>query len=706
MRKLVRQARDADIPEHLRVTPIKVTPATVVQWIKPEKPSALEERCMALLKAGDYEIFDEKIANVLDEAREIFIRSGVTSMLRSGDLIVGLYTANGDLANASAGTYLHCVTATLPVKYVMQEYYADPTVGVRDGDIFYANEARFGGIHNCDQMAMMPVFHDGELIAWTCALAHQPETGACEPGGMPLSARSRNDEGMRLTPIKIGENFQIRKDVLNMMENFIGRAPRMQAVDTRARVTGADRLRVRIVDLARDKGNDFVRGLLRRLVVVAEKAARQRIARWNDGVYRSTIFIDTIGREPALVRGVLPAEKKGDSIVMDFEGSSPENDSSYNCYPHIAAAHAAIYIYAYPFHDLPVSNGTLAAFEWKAPPGCVFNAGSDAAISNSPTLNSVIMSLTPQVFARMMFDSPDRIQIGAPNSNAGSAIIFAGVNQYGVPVAELESTTLNTEGQGARSDMDGVHAYGFPWCHAGRSPDAEDSETEYQFLRLFLNLREDSGGFGTFQGGAATETALVPYHVPFFFWQGLGKSSAITCATGLFGGYPSSSCPGIWVRNTDLFEKMKRGDADLPKNAVELATERTLTGDDVCENINRPTRIGVNGDVIVQFAAGGGGYGDVLLRAPVSVVADVRAGLVSRWTAENVYGVRSDPESLLVDEEATKAARDEERTRRLARAKPWAEFERAWSQQKPDADALKHFGTWPEGIRETPLIRI
>jgi acetophenone carboxylase len=695
-----------EVPEHLRVRPLTVTPSSVVGWIKPEAPSALEKRCMELLKPGDYEIFDEKIANFLDEAREIFIRSGVTSMLRSGDLIVGLYTANGDLANASAGTYLHCVTATLPVKYIMQEFYADPTVGVREGDIFYANEARFGGIHNCDQMAMMPVFHDGELIAWTAALAHQPETGAVEPGGMPLSARSRNDEGMKLTPIKIGENFKIRADMLRMMENFIGRAPRMQAVDTRARVTGADRLRVRIVELAVEKGNDFVRGLLRRLVVEAEQAARRRISTWNDGVYRSTIFIDTIGREPALVRGVLTATKRGDSIIMDFTGSSPENDSPYNCYPHIAAAHAAIYIYAYPFSDLPVSNGTLAAFEWRVPEGCLFNAGADAAISNSPTVNSLVMSLTPQVFARMMFDSPDRIQIGAPNSNNGSAIIFAGLNQYGIPVAELEATTLNTEGQGARTDMDGVHAYGFPWAHAGRSPDGEDTETEYQFLRLFFNLREDSGGFGKFQGGAGTETALVPYHVPYFFWQGLGKSSAISCSAGLFGGYPSSACPGIWVRNTNLFEKMNRGDADLPANAVQLATARTIRGDYVFENINRPTRVGMNGDVVVQFAAGGGGYGDVLLRDPAAVMADVRAGLISRWTAENVYAVRFDAETLRLDEEATQRARDEERRRRLARGKTWDAFHAEWSALRPDADALKHFGSWPDGIRETPLVRI
>src|SRR5215218_4462538 len=172
-----------EVPDHLRVRAIDVTPATIVQWVKPEPVSALEERCMTLLDPGDVEIYTEKLANFLDEAREIFIRSGVTSMLRSGDLIVAVYTANGDMVHASAGTYLHCVTAMLPVKFVMSRYYADPSVGVHDGDIFYANEARFGGIHNPDQMAFMPVFNNGDLIAWTAALSHQPETAAIEPGG-------------------------------------------------------------------------------------------------------------------------------------------------------------------------------------------------------------------------------------------------------------------------------------------------------------------------------------------------------------------------------------------------------------------------------------------------------------------------------------------------------------------------------------------
>ena len=110
-----------EIPEHFRVTPIEISPSTMVQWLKPEPISPLEQRGMDSLTPGDYEIYDEKLKNILDESREIFVRSGVTNLLTAGDLIVAVYTANGDLANASAGTYLHCVTGCLPVKYVMSQ---------------------------------------------------------------------------------------------------------------------------------------------------------------------------------------------------------------------------------------------------------------------------------------------------------------------------------------------------------------------------------------------------------------------------------------------------------------------------------------------------------------------------------------------------------------------------------------------------------
>src|SRR5699024_9602196 len=141
--------------------------------------------------------------------------------------------------------------------------------------------------HNPDQVAVMPIFHEGEIVAWSATAVHQPETGAIEPGGMPVSARSRADEGMKLPPIKLGENYAIKQDLLNMMENMVHRAPRMQVVDTKARVAACDRLRIRVQELIEKKGVKLVTGVMRRMLEVAEEGARKRIASWQDGTYRS-----------------------------------------------------------------------------------------------------------------------------------------------------------------------------------------------------------------------------------------------------------------------------------------------------------------------------------------------------------------------------------------------------------------------------------
>ena len=152
---------------------------------------------------------------------------------------------------------------------------------------------------------------------------------ASEPGGEVTTARSRHDEGMKLTPIKIGENYQLRDDLLKMMENFISRAPRMQVTDVRARVSGADRVRMRLEQLATKRGPRFLQGLFRKMIDETAEGARTRIREWNDGIYRHVVFLDTTGFDAGLIRVPLALMKKGDTITIDLTGTSPEHEGSF-----------------------------------------------------------------------------------------------------------------------------------------------------------------------------------------------------------------------------------------------------------------------------------------------------------------------------------------------------------------------------------------
>ena len=243
------------------------TLAEKLEWLKPAPATPYERECAAKVPQGDYEIGVQVTNDILDEAMEVFVRASRSYFGVSGDSMVAIFAANGDLINGSCGTYLHAIIQPIIIKFIQKYYRENP--GIRDGDIWYTNDALYGGIHNPDQVALMPVFYKGQLLAWASAALHTTETGAIEPGGMPVSAKNRFEEGLNLPPIKIAENFEIRNDFLEMYSAYGMRAPAMFISDLRARCTTADRVRIRMIELVEKRGAEFVTGLMRKMLDTA-----------------------------------------------------------------------------------------------------------------------------------------------------------------------------------------------------------------------------------------------------------------------------------------------------------------------------------------------------------------------------------------------------------------------------------------------------
>ena len=460
--------------------------------LKVTEPSPYERTCADQLTPGDYEIAVQRTADVLDEGYEIFMRSSRSSMGVAGDSIVAMFNASGDLVNASAGTYLHAVIPPIVIKYILARHAENP--GIHDGDIWYTNDALYGGIHNPDQVAIMPVFFEGELVAWTAALSHTTETGAVEPGGMPLTAKARFEEGMNLPPMRVGTNFRINHDVLEMFAAFGIRAEANVTVDMRARATTADRVRVRLLEMFQREGKDFVIGLMRRMLDEAEAGARRRIADWADGTYRAVTFSDAAGLAGGLMRNCsMTMIKRGDHLLFDFTGTSPETPSSYNAHPQAVIGHMANYIYEYVFHDLPVSSATFQPIDFVFPPNSMLSPDARAATSCSVMAATGAMSAVANCVSRARFGSDEWRQVAASQGNGGNAIVLAGMSQWGAMFADMIAYPINTEGQGARATSDGMDAYGFPWCAFGRAPDVESMENESHDHPVQLALEGQRG---------------------------------------------------------------------------------------------------------------------------------------------------------------------------------------------------------------------
>ena len=69
-----------------------------------------------------------------------------------------------------------------------------PLAEMREGDVFFHNDVyeSEGGIgHLPDLCVTVPVFHEGEVVAFVQAFGHHDDIGGAVPGSMPSNARTR-----------------------------------------------------------------------------------------------------------------------------------------------------------------------------------------------------------------------------------------------------------------------------------------------------------------------------------------------------------------------------------------------------------------------------------------------------------------------------------------------------------------------------------
>ncbi|TAK28870.1 MAG: hypothetical protein EPO21_21805 [Chloroflexota bacterium] len=670
----------------------------IVNWYKMEPASTRQQECMRKLAPGDYEVYSRKLELICAEGRETFIRMGVSALAETGDLAAALHTAEGDVGACAISLAMHLPVAQNGIKYILKYFRDDPTVGIRPGDMFYFNDGRYGGVHSADQILVMPIFYRDELIGWVSMGSHEKEVGANEPGGHSFTATNIYVDGMQLAPIKVGENYRLRTDLLEMMANMI-RTPRTQVLDVKAREAACEVLIRRVLAIAEAQGPGLFIGVMRRMIEESAEAARRKLCSLNDGIYRQPIFYDTCGYEKdGLLRAMITVRKEGDHATIDFTGSSPRVvGGNFNSYPHTMLALTACYFFQYLFSELKPNIGLFAPFDYVIPKGCIFDADSDDATSRGIGTTVYAKEGVHVCFEKMLFDSEwGKNLVGAW---AMPGVLFAGgLNQYGERFVLMEMGIGNGCAPGGRRQMDGLDLCGFPYGYTGEYPDTEHEELGVPLVALYRGKwSSNSFGMGKHRGGRGIQAGFLVHNTSSIMGGAPGCSWRFQVVPGLFGGYPANPINPIVLKNSDLKERLEEGSSDVPFGIVDVI-EAVKTGKITGELVNifpggmQTLR---EGDLISNYSQGGPGYGDVLDRPAELVVKDVRDSSLSAWHAQNVFKVAYDPQSFEVDEEETARLRAEERQARKQRGKPYDEFEREWLAKKPKNELLKYWGAWP-----------
>jgi len=341
----------------------------------------------------------------------------------------------------------------------------------RLGQVWALNDPYTGGTHLPD-ITLVSRTEAGFAVT----RAHHADVGGREPGSMPADSRTLAEEGVVVPPTLLEDDALAR--LVAQMRN-----PDERRGDLRAQLAAHRLAEQRVAELCAARGKQTIAAAMDELYAYSERVMRAGIAELPDGRYEATDVLEPIAGALELRAAVTIA---GDSIAIDFAGTSPQHDGNLNCPLSVARSACFYVVRVLVAPDVPASGGAFAPVNVTAPHGCLVNARPPAAVAaGNVETSSRIVDVVMRAFGEAI-DVPAQGQ-GTMNN---------------VTLGNDRFTYYETigGGQGACPGADGPSGVHVAMSNTLSTP-VEALELQYPLRVERYGLRLGSGGAGARRGG-------------------------------------------------------------------------------------------------------------------------------------------------------------------------------------------------------------
>lgn len=491
----------------------------------------------------------------------------------------------------------------------------------RPGDVAFTNDPYSGHVatHAPDTHLWKPVFHEGEIIAWTGGHIHNTDMGGAVPASLSRALTEIHQEGIRFPPMKLVREGVFDDTILRIMTTNV-RKPDLNLGDIKALVGALNTGERKILAMVKKFGKQaFLEGA-EALLDHAEAQARSILRSMPDGTWEFVDYADEDSVEANPCRLKLTLTIRGDEAVLDFTGSDPQLGSSLNVPsggdPRHTMLLVGVYYVLYTLNpNILLNTGLTRPFTCIAPKGSVLNPVHPAAVGMRSLTCARLRSVIFGAFSQAV---PERLP-AAPAGNNCIVNVMTTDERTGRTVLAAVNPVVG--GGGGMPHRDGTNGSGADAAYLKNTP-IEITETEVPIEFLRYGLARDSGGAGRWRGGLATEMAFRVF-APGSRITARNRDRSFFRPWGVLGGRA----------------------AGLSDMVLNPGTDRYLRLGNIDTAVLQP------GDVLEIRSAGGGGRGNPLERETWRVARDVERGYVSVEAAERDYGVVIS--GGVIDEEAT-----------------------------------------------------
>ena len=559
-----------------------------------------------------------------EEMKTILMRTAYNMIIYEAlDFTVGLFDVEGNTLSIGIGLPMFIRGMAETVKAKIRHY---GLAEMKPGDILLTNDAYITGSHLNHMTFTVPIFHDGDVVGFSCCMAHWPDVG----GTLHGLTTDIYAEGLQMPIVKAYRGGEPNEDIFDIIRMNV-RLPDRAMGDLRAQIAAVKAGEKRFLEMLVKYGRDQVLASFVAIMDQSEAIARARVREIPDGVYEAEAFMDDDGvsigkRIPIRVR----VEVAGDRMKIDLSEVAAQVAGFYNSgeTAGLSCCQVAFKCLTSPL-DLPINDGQFRAIDVVLPPGKVVSAVRPSAMRMwmlfpMTVIDTIFKALAPALPEKVIAGHHADLVITRtsgrrPHDN--SLFLFSG---------------LIGGGWGAKYNSDGM--CGTVAINDGdthNSP-AEQIEAKFPLLVERYALRQDSGGAGQFRGGLGVEQVIQARSQIRFHAQ----MDRTKCPPwGLYGGLAGF---GNAVAIHRFGEEEHRFDNG---KAFNLVLE--------------------SGDAFIKRSGGGGGFGSPLDRNLDRVEDDLRQGYISQESAKDHYGVVFVPGTSSIDRPATMARRAEMQSKGL-----------------------------------------
>jgi N-methylhydantoinase B len=506
----------------------------------------------------------------------------------------GITDKNGELAGSGAGIPAFVGVLDKTVKRTLQKY--NKPGDIEQGDIFLTNDPYSGGVtHLNDGVLVMPVFSDGEIVAWTANIAHWNDVGGMVPGSMSTDATEIFQEGLILAGIKLFSRGQPIRSVFDILTANC-RMPDFLTGDLWAGVASVRVGERRVLEIVNKYGKDAFIHAVEEYLDFGEKVSLSALKRLPKGKFS---LVEEQDNGPAYQ---VEVEIRDDEFIIDLRGSPDQDKGSFNMSKDEAVTACQIAFKGITSPERMANGGTFRPLKVLTRPGSVFDPIYPAAQGIYYELTIRLHDLIWRCLAQHMAD-----QLPAGNFASVCGTLFGGIHPdtgraYAVIEPELGGWGGSKRTDGNSGQFCGLHGetYNCP---------AEVAEARYGVTVDYLSFHDEDGGAGLHRGGKGVR---IDYRIRSDnAWLTVAYTRSKVPPWPLEGGQPGSGNYILIARTNG-------------------ETERYSVVSGLTLNTN---------DVIHVMTSTGAGWGDPRQRSLEAVREDLKNGYITEDQANRYYGL-------------------------------------------------------------------